>query len=76
VLEVGAYTDDVGTDQYNNELSQKRAVAVKTYLVEKGAKTEQLQTKGYGERSPVVPNTNDENRALNRRVEFKIVTVK
>jgi outer membrane protein OmpA-like peptidoglycan-associated protein len=76
VLEIGAYTDDAGTDQYNNELSQKRAIAVKTYLVEKGAGSEQLLTKGYGERSPVAPNTNDENRALNRRVEFKIVTAK
>jgi outer membrane protein OmpA-like peptidoglycan-associated protein len=76
VLEIGAYTDDVGTDQYNNELSQKRASAVKNYLVEKGAKAEQLLTKGYGERSPVAANTNDENRALNRRVEFKIITVK
>lgn len=76
VLEVGAYTDDVGADQYNNELSLKRATAVKNYLVEKGARAEQLLTKGYGERSPVAPNTSEENRALNRRVEFKIVTVK
>lgn len=76
VLEIGAYTDDVGTDQYNNELSLKRAVAVKNYLVEKGAKADQLLTKGYGERSPVAPNTSEENRALNRRVEFKIVNVK
>jgi outer membrane protein OmpA-like peptidoglycan-associated protein len=76
VLEIGAYTDDVGTDQYNNELSEKRALAVKNYLVEKGAKPQQLLTKGYGERSPIVPNTNEENRAQNRRVEFKIVTVK
>ncbi|HEY0655977.1 MAG TPA: OmpA family protein [Chryseosolibacter sp.] len=76
VLEVGAYTDDVGTDQYNLDLSQKRAVAVKNYLVEKGAKAEQLVTKGYGEKSPIVPNSSEENRALNRRVEFKIITVK
>lgn len=76
VLEVGAYTDDVGTDQYNLDLSQKRAQAVKSYLVEKGAKQEQLVTKGYGEKSPIVSNSSEENRALNRRVEFKIVTVK
>lgn len=76
VLEIGAHTDDQGTDQYNNDLSLKRAVAVKNYLIEKGAKPEQLLTKGYGERSPVVPNTSEDNRAQNRRVEFKIVTVK
>jgi outer membrane protein OmpA-like peptidoglycan-associated protein len=76
VLEVGAYTDDVGTDQYNLELSQKRALSVKSYLVEKGAKSEQLATKGYGEKAPIVPNSTEANRAMNRRVEFKIVTVK
>ena len=76
IIEIGAYTDDVGTDQYNLELSQKRAIAVKNYLVEKGAKAEQLQTKGFGEKSPIVPNTNDSNRALNRRVEFKILNTK
>jgi outer membrane protein OmpA-like peptidoglycan-associated protein len=75
-LEIGAYTDDVGTDQYNLDLSQKRALAVKNYLVEKGAKQEQLVTKGYGEKSPLAPNNSEQNRALNRRVEFKIITVK
>ncbi len=73
VIEIGAYTDDVGSDQYNVDLSQKRAVAVKNYLLEKGAKPEQMMTKGYGEVSPVAPNTSDENRAMNRRVEFKIL---
>lgn len=76
VLEVGAYTDDVGTDQYNLELSQKRALAVKEYLVAQGARGDQLTPKGYGEKSPVVPNTNEANRAMNRRVEFKILNVK
>jgi outer membrane protein OmpA-like peptidoglycan-associated protein len=75
VIEVGAYTDDVGSDQYNIDLSQKRATAVKSYLVEKGADAKQLLTKGYGEVSPVAPNTTDASRALNRRVEFKIVRV-
>lgn len=76
VLEIGAYTDDVGTDQYNLDLSHKRALAVKEYLVAKGAKAEQLTPKGYGEKSPVMPNTNEANRAMNRRVEFKILNVK
>lgn len=75
VLEISAYTDDVGTDEYNLELSRKRALSVKNYLVEKGARPEQLPTKGFGEGSPVVPNTNDANRALNRRVEFRIVNL-
>ena len=75
VIEVGAYTDDVGSDQFNKDLSERRAAAVKNYLVDKGAKPMQLQTRGYGETAPVVANINDANRALNRRVEFKIVKV-
>jgi flagellar motor protein MotB len=73
VIEVGAYTDDKGSDQYNLDLSLKRAEAVKKYLTEKGAKPDQLHTKGYGEASPVAPNISEENRSLNRRVEFKIL---
>jgi outer membrane protein OmpA-like peptidoglycan-associated protein len=76
VIEIGAFTDDIGSNDYNLELSKKRAQAVKLYLVEKGAAPEQLQTKGYGEATPIVPNTNEANRALNRRVEFKIINIK
>jgi outer membrane protein OmpA-like peptidoglycan-associated protein len=75
VIEIGAFTDDIGTDAYNQALSEKRALAVKTYLIGKGALPRQLLTKGYGESSPVVANTSEENRALNRRVEFKIISV-
>lgn len=75
VIEIGAYTDDVGSDAYNLALSEKRATAVKTYLVEKGALAKQIVTKGYGESSPVSANTSEENRALNRRVEFKIISI-
>jgi outer membrane protein OmpA-like peptidoglycan-associated protein len=75
VLEVGAYTDDVGTEEYNLMLSEKRASAVKRYLVEKGAAEKQIITKGYGESSPLAENSSDENRALNRRVEFKIMSI-
>jgi outer membrane protein OmpA-like peptidoglycan-associated protein len=75
VIEIGAFTDDVGTDAYNLGLSEKRAMAVKNYLLEKGAIARQLSTKGYGETSPVTDNTTEENRAMNRRVEFKIVSI-
>lgn len=76
VIEIGAFTDGVGTDDYNLALSEKRAIAVKKYLVEKGAAATQLVTKGYGETQPVAPNDTEENRALNRRVEFKILSIK
>jgi outer membrane protein OmpA-like peptidoglycan-associated protein len=75
LIEVGAFTDDTGSDDYNLELSGKRAMAVKNYLLEKGADERQLIVKGYGESSPRVPNNSEENRALNRRVEFKIITI-
>ena len=75
-LEIGAHSDDVGNDAYNLELSDKRAKAVKAYLLEKGALDKQLITKGYGETAHLVPNTSEENRALNRRVEFKIISTK
>jgi outer membrane protein OmpA-like peptidoglycan-associated protein len=75
VIEIGAFTDDVGSNEYNLSLSEKRANAVKSYLLKNGAASKQLQAKGYGESSPVAPNDNDANRALNRRVEFKIVSI-
>lgn len=75
VIEIGAYTDDTGSDDYNLELSEKRALAVKTFLLEKGADERQLIVKGYGETSPKVPNDSEANRALNRRVEFKIIKI-
>lgn len=74
-IEVGAHTDDKGTNEYNLGLSEKRALAVKKHLLEKGAKDEQLMAKGYGESIPVVANDSEENRAQNRRVEFKILKV-
>ena len=76
VIEIGAFTDGLGSNEYNQTLSEKRAMAVKKYLVQKGAKESQLVTKGYGETSPVASNDTEENRSLNRRVEFKIVSIK
>ena len=73
IVEISAHTDDIGSDQYNLKLSERRADSVVKYLVDNGVPVERLVAKGYGESAPVQPNTNDENRALNRRVEFKIV---
>lgn len=73
VIEVGAHTDDVGTNEYNTLLSEKRAMSVKKHLLEKGAKDAQLVAKGYGEGTPLVANDSEENRGANRRVEFRIL---
>jgi outer membrane protein OmpA-like peptidoglycan-associated protein len=72
-IEVGGHTDDQGDDALNMNLSVRRAEAVKNYLVLKGIGADRLVAKGYGETQPTVPNTNDENRAKNRRTEFVIL---
>jgi outer membrane protein OmpA-like peptidoglycan-associated protein len=72
-VEVAAHTDDLGTDAYNLKLSDKRAESVMNYLVEQGLVRENIIAKGYGESSPLIPNTDDASRAKNRRVELKIL---
>ncbi|MCF6240895.1 MAG: OmpA family protein [Bacteroidales bacterium] len=72
-IEISGHTDNKGTETYNKELSQKRADAVKTYLVNKGCNAVNLTAKGYGESKPLAENSSDENRAKNRRVEFKVL---
>jgi outer membrane protein OmpA-like peptidoglycan-associated protein len=69
-LEVQGHTDNAGTDAYNMTLSQSRADAVRAYLVQKGVSPARLVSKGFGFHQPLVPNTTDANRALNRRVQF------
>ena len=75
-LNILAHTDDVGKDEYNQGLSERRAAAAKSYLISKGISESRLTSKGFGESQPTVPNLMDgkpdkNNRALNRRVEFK-----
>lgn len=71
--EIEGHTDDQGSDPYNLKLSDDRAKAVVDYLVKKKIDTDRLTWKGYGETKPLKPNTSEENRALNRRVEFRVV---
>jgi outer membrane protein OmpA-like peptidoglycan-associated protein len=79
IVEIASHTDSKGNDSYNMKLSQKRAESVVSYLISKGVASERLKAKGYGETKPVAPNENPdgsdnpENRALNRRTDFKIV---
>jgi len=72
-ISVNGHTDDVGDDEQNRILSQKRADAVKAYLVEKEVNVDQIEAIGYGESKPRVPNSNEINRAKNRRTEFAIL---
>ena len=69
-LIIDGYTDSTGGQKINLVLSQKRADAVKKYLVDKGVDTARIKSVGHGQESPVADNTTEEGRARNRRVEI------
>ncbi len=73
-LFIAGHTCDIGSAEYNACLSQKRAEAVKDYLVEVGIMGEYIKAKGYGEEKPIADNDTEEGRIKNRRVEFYITT--
>jgi outer membrane protein OmpA-like peptidoglycan-associated protein len=75
MLVIAGHTDDTGPYQYNMNLSQARAESVKQYLVAQNVQAIRVETQGYGPNYPVVPNTSDANRAMNRRVEIHIEPV-
>jgi len=68
---VEGYTDSVGSEAYNQGLSQRRAESVTDYLSSHGVSADRLSPKGYGESNPIADNSTEEGRALNRRVELK-----
>ncbi|MBB2485588.1 OmpA family protein [Mitsuaria sp. WAJ17] len=72
IVAVG-HTDSVGSDEYNQKLSVRRAEAVKAYLVSKGIEKNRVYTEGKGEKQPVADNKTTEGRAKNRRVEIEVV---
>ena len=71
-LKLGVYghTDNNGSDAVNGPLSEKRADAVKEYLLGKGLKNEQIEAKGFGSSKPVADNSTEAGRSRNRRVEI------
>ncbi len=69
-IEVQGHTDNRGSAAYNKKLSERRAASVMKYLVAHGIDANRLTSNGYGMEKPLVPNTSDQNRALNRRVQF------
>jgi outer membrane protein OmpA-like peptidoglycan-associated protein len=70
-VEVGGHTDSDGSAAANMKLSQKRADAVRDYLIKKGVPASQMTSKGYGESQPISDNKSPEGKAMNRRVELK-----
>ncbi|MBL4712770.1 MAG: OmpA family protein [Gammaproteobacteria bacterium] len=69
---IEGYTDDRGAASFNQQLSEKRAEAVKAELVANGANPDKITTIGYGESNPVADNATREGRAKNRRVEITV----
>lgn len=72
-MEIGGHTDTDGDDASNQMLSQARADAVRDMLVKAGVNGMNILAKGYGETRPLVPNDTEENKAKNRRIEFRLV---
>ena len=74
LIEIQGHTDDTGTPELNQRLSHDRAVAVLSWLVAHGVAASRLRPAGYGQSRPLSQNTSEAGRAINRRVEFRIVT--
>jgi len=74
IVRVEGHTDSVGSDKYNQRLSERRAHAVVKYLIAKGIESNRLEAVGFGESRPIATNDSPEGRAKNRRTEFHIVT--
>jgi OOP family OmpA-OmpF porin len=74
-IRLDGYTDSIGTDEYNIKLSERRATAVKNYLIkEAGVSSSKITAVGHGEADPVADNKTEEGRAKNRRVEISILS--
>ncbi|HEY8400996.1 MAG TPA: OmpA family protein [Cytophagaceae bacterium] len=72
-IELSGHTDNTGDKDFNTKLSEARASAVRDYLISKGIKPGRITAKGYADTLPVADNNTEEGKALNRRVEFKVL---
>jgi OOP family OmpA-OmpF porin len=72
VIAIG-HADEIGTHEYNDKLSVRRAESVKAYLVSKGVEPNRVYTEGKGKRQPIASNKTKEGRAKNRRVEIEVI---
>jgi len=73
-IEIAGHTDNIGTSEINQKLSQERSNSVKQYLISKGIAGNRLTAQGYGDSQPVASNDNEEGRKQNRRTEVRIIT--
>jgi outer membrane protein OmpA-like peptidoglycan-associated protein len=72
-VEISGHTDNTGNSQYNQQLSEKRAKSVYSYLIEKGIQPQRLSSKGFGSTKPITANDTEDGRQQNRRIEFTIL---
>jgi len=72
-IEIAGHTDNVGSETFNQKLSENRAKSVEAYIVEHGINESRLKAVGYGESRPIAFNSDDEGRQKNRRVEFEVL---
>ncbi len=72
-IQIEGHTDNVGSDTYNQTLSQERAASVRQFLIDYGIEANRLRAIGFGETTPIAPNSSKAGRDQNRRVEFNIV---
>lgn len=72
-VEIDGYTDNIGSESYNQKLSLARAQTVKNFLIKNGIESNRLKAVGYGEKDPIGDNSTDSGRAQNRRIEFKVI---
>ncbi|WP_137680416.1 OmpA family protein [Aurantiacibacter suaedae] len=75
LIDVMGHTDSTGSDQYNLDLSRRRANSVTNYLASRGVSRARIELIGYGEQYPVADNTTESGRAQNRRVEIRITPI-
>jgi outer membrane protein OmpA-like peptidoglycan-associated protein len=71
-IDIAGYTDSTGSDMYNQELSERRANSVASYIVRTGVHPGRIQARGFGKRNPIAGNDTEMGRAQNRRVEISI----
>jgi outer membrane protein OmpA-like peptidoglycan-associated protein len=74
-VSIVGHTDSVGSETYNQSLSERRAASARAYLIERGIPADQIDTRGEGELNPDHPNDTPENRQKNRRVDVEFLTI-
>ena len=71
-VNLAGHTDNIGTEAYNQRLSERRANSAKDYLVKRGVDASRVSAQGFGESKPIADNKTAQGRAKNRRVEIKV----